>query len=256
MTMLRNFAATEEKTDWGEQLANTIATQTIAHLFTKSQDIEVQLRCFPSTKLLQGIVDGFRMSGRGLVIRQDFRVEDMWFTTDAVELDFASLLQGRMTLKRPTQAVAQVVLVEADLNHAFTSRLVRQHLENVSDPKLTSLSGGEPVSFGNIQVKLLEEQRIHLQAEAYLPNGVFPVSFSCTLEVERRRRLRFSNPQWEQTGVSQLLSVALAEILDNMVDLDKFNLDGVSLRLNRLAIAEDKLVFSGYAEISHIPASP
>ncbi|MFN9170514.1 MAG: DUF2993 domain-containing protein, partial [Dolichospermum sp.] len=48
---------------------------------------------------------------------------------------------------------------------------------------------------------------------------------------------------------------ALVEILDNMVDLDRFDLDGVKMRLNRLETEGQRLIFSGYAEIERIPRS-
>jgi hypothetical protein len=81
-----------------------------------------------------------------------------------------------------------------------------------------------------------------------------------TVAVEKRRRISFKNPQIEldsvpetQQEISKTLSLALAEILDNMVDLDRFDLDGVKMRLNRLDTEGDKLIFSGYAEIERIP---
>jgi hypothetical protein len=78
--------------------------------------------------------------------------------------------------------------------------------------------------------------------------------------IERRRRVSFKDPNIElekipepQREVSQTLSIALAEILDNMVDLDRFDLDGVKMRLNRLETEGQRLIFSGYAEIERIP---
>ena len=106
-------------TDWGERMLNTVASKTIRHLFTKSESVEVFVRCYPSSKLLQGSIDSFKMSGRGLVIRKDFGVEEMSFETDAVAIDFSSVLSGKLALKQPTQAVAQVTLSEADINHSF-----------------------------------------------------------------------------------------------------------------------------------------
>ena len=49
--------------------------------------------------------------------------------------------------------------------------------------------------------------------------------------------------------------MALVEILDDMVDLDRCGLDGVKMRLNRLETEGQKLIFSGYAEIERIPHS-
>ncbi len=123
-------------TDWGEQMLNTVASKTIRHLFTQSESVEVAVRCYPSSKLLQGSIDSFKMSGRGLVIRRDFRVEEMSFETDAVSLELGSVLKGQLTLKQPTQAVAQVMLSEADLNESFKAELVKKRLQNISTPAL------------------------------------------------------------------------------------------------------------------------
>ncbi|WP_189523631.1 DUF2993 domain-containing protein [Nostoc sp. PA-18-2419] len=250
-------------TDWGEQMLNTVASQTIRHLFSQSESVEVSVRCYPSSKLLQGSIDSFKMSGRGLVIRKDFAVEEMSFETDAVAIDFGSVLSGKLNLKQPTQAIAQVILSEAGINHAFNAELVKKRLLHLAVPSLTALSGGEPVSFTEVQVQLLPENRLQLKAKADLNNGeLVPLTMTLTIGIERRRRVSFKDPKIEldqvpeaQREISQTLSVALVEILDNMVDLDRFDLDGVKMRLNRLETEGQKLIFSGYAEIERIPRS-
>ena len=249
--------------DWGERMLNTVASKTIRHLFTQSESVEVNVRCFPSSKLLQGSIDSFQMSGRGLVIKRDFGVEEMSFETDAVSLDFSSVLKGQLSLKQPTQAVAQVILSQEDLNQSFKAELVTKRLQNLDLPALTDLSGGEPVSFTDVQVQLLPNNQLRIAAQTELAeHGVVPISMTATLDVERRRRISFKKPQFETDAVpesvrniSQKLSVALAEILDNMVDLDRFDLDGVMLRINRLETQGDKLIFSGYAQIERVPGS-
>ncbi len=250
-------------TDWGERMLNTVASQTIRHLFTKSESVEVLVRCYPSSKLLQGSIDSFKMSGRGLVIRKDFAAEEIFIETDAVAIDFGSLLSGKLLLKQPTQAIAQVILSEEGINQSFKAELVRKRLENLSLPALTAISGGKPVSFSDVQVQLLPQNRIQLFAKADLNDGeLVPLNMTMTIAIERRRRVSFQNPEIEleqlpepQREKSRTLSLALAEILDNMVDLDRFDLDGVKMRLNRLETEGKRLIFSGYAEIERIPRS-
>lgn len=246
--------------DWGENLLNTVASNTIRHLFTRSESVEVQVRCHPSSKLLQGAIDSFTMRGRGLVIRRDFRTEEMSLETDAVAIDFGSVLQGKIALKQPTQAIANVKLAEIDINEAFKAELVRKRLENLDLPALTELSGGQPVSFRDVQLQLLPHNRLKLLAQAQLPNRTVPISLSCTLAVAKRRRLLFEDVQFEANGVpedlqgiSQILTPILGEILNDMVDLDRFNLDGVTMRINRLETQGKTLIFSGYAQIERIP---
>ncbi|MBI4784968.1 MAG: DUF2993 domain-containing protein [Oscillatoriophycideae cyanobacterium NC_groundwater_1537_Pr4_S-0.65um_50_18] len=250
-------------TDFGERMMNAVATQSIRHLFTQSESIEVSVRCYPSSKLLQGSIDSFKMSGRGLIIRRQFDVEEMSFETDAVAIDYASVLGGKLRLKQSTQAVARVVLSEAAINRAFEADLVKQHLQKVDRPELTNLSGGEPISFRAVKIKLLPENQVAIAAETDLPNRKdVPIRLTATLEIEKRRRVGFKHPQFDadsvpedMRGLSETLSAAFAQILDSMVDLDRFDLDGVMLRLNRLETQDDRLVFSGYAQIDHFPGN-
>lgn len=265
-SMFGGFASTKNSSgmDWGEQMLNTVASKTIRHLFTQSESVDVSVRCHPSSKLLQGSIDSFKMSGRGLVIRRQFRAEEMSFETDAVSLDFGSVLKGQIALKQPTQAIAQVVLTEDDINLSFKADLVKKRLENISIPSLNELSGGEPISFTDVQVQLHANNRVRLFAKAQLPqHELVPISLTATLAVERRRRVLFEDYKFEPDSVpeslrdiSQTMTDALAEILNNMVDLDRFNLDGVTMRINRLETKGKTLIFSGYAQIDRVPSNP
>lgn len=246
--------------DLGERALNAVASQSIRHLFTRSESVEVAIGCSPASKLLQGSIDSFKMSGRNLTIRKDFQVEEMWFETDAVSIDFRSVLNGQICLKQPTQAVTQVIISEAGINHAFKSELVAKRLQNISIPALSNICG-ETISFTDIQVELLPNNRIRLCAKTDLPEyGIVPVFMTATLVVEQRRRLTFQNPHFDLNlvpdriqAISHDLSASLAQLLNRMIDLDRFDLDGVMLRLNRLETQDKKLIFSGYAQINHFP---
>jgi LmeA-like phospholipid-binding len=251
----------DSSTDFGEQLLNTVASKSIAHLFSQSESVQVQVRCFPSSKLLQGSIDSFKMQGRGLLIRHQFQVEEMSFETDALSLDFGSVLQGQIRLKQPAQAIAQVVLTEAGINAAFQGELVAKRLVNISSPELNAISGDEPVTFTDIQVQILAENQVILQAQADLPfHGQVGFRVITTLEVERRRRVIFAKPQFQPDSLSpdlnpigDRLSHAFITLLNGMVDLDRFDLDGVTVRINRLETENQRLIFSGYAQIEHFP---
>jgi len=241
-------------------MLNTVASQSIRHLFTECESVNVAIRCNPSSKLLQGSIDSFQMSGRNLVIRRDFQVMEMSFETDAVGIDFGSVLSGNIRLRQPTQAVAQVVLTQAGINHAFKAELVKKRLQNLDAPELMQFSGGEPVSFEDVTVQLLPNNRLKIDAKVELPNGLVPISLTTTLDVEKRRRILFKDPQFEAQAVpenlrsiSEILTREFAEILNGMVDLDRFDLDGVLMRINRLETQGDRLIFSGYAQIEHFP---
>ncbi|HEY9761867.1 MAG TPA: DUF2993 domain-containing protein [Trichocoleus sp.] len=247
--------------DFGERMINSVATQSIRHLFTRCDWLDVVLRCSPPSKMLQGTIDSFRMEGRGLVIRKQFEAAEMMFETDAVSLDAAALLSGKIRLRQPTQAIAQVTLEEDAINRAFEADLVKQKLQGVDHPDITQLSGGEPVAFREVMIKLQPNQQVAIAAKTDLPNRKnVPLQMTATLQVEKRRRVLFANPQFQPEGIdealqplSKALTMAFAGVLNQMVDLDKFNLDGVMLRVNRLETNGNRLVFSGYAQIDRFP---
>jgi LmeA-like phospholipid-binding len=249
--------------DFGERMLNSAATQSIKHLFSQSESVEVSVRCNPASKLLQGSIDSFKMSGRGLVIKRQFEVEEMSFETDAVNIDFGSVLGGQLRLKQPTQAIAQIILSEDSINRAFTADLVQKRLQNIDTEALTNLSGGEPISFRAVHLQLLPDNQIRISAKTDLPNrSDVPIELTALLAVEKRRRVSFKQPQFnpeavpeDVRGLSEVLTLAFAEILDNMVDLDRFDLDGVMLRINRLETQGQQLIFSGYAQIDHFPGT-
>lgn len=247
--------------DWGESLLNTVATNTIRHLFTKSDSVKVEVRCHPSSKLLQGSIDSFKMEGKGLVIRREFRTEEMSFETDTVSLDFSSVMKGKIDLKQPTQAIALVKLTETDLNNSFQAELVKKRLENLNLPALEDISGGNPISFSQIKLELLPDNQLKLYGQGNLADKEIPIALSCTLGVIKRRRIVFNDIEFLEKGipeelkeVSQTLTNILGEILNDMVDLDRFNLDGITMRINRLETEGKTLIFSGYAQIEHFPS--
>jgi hypothetical protein len=249
--------------DFGERMINSVVTQSLRHMFSRSDAIDVAVRCSPPSKLLQGTVDSFRMEGRGLVIRKEFEAAEMMFETDAVSIDMGSAIGGKIRLRQPTQAIAQVVLNEDAINRAFESPLVRQHLEGVTDEDLTNLSGGEPLTFRDIAITLQPDQQVTITAKTDLPNRQnVPLQLTAKISVEKRRRIIFADAQFLADGIpedSQSLSATLtrgfATVLNRMVDLERFNLDGVLLRVNRLETKGNQLVFSGYAQIEHFPGA-
>lgn len=247
--------------DFGERLINSVVGQSIKHLFTRSEWVDVSIRCSPPSKLLQGTIDSFRMEGKGLTIRRQFEAAEMMFETDAVSVDTAALLGGKVRLRQPTQAIARVVLTEAAINRAFGAELVRQRLEHLTDPELTDLSGGEPISFRNVTLTLQPNQQIRIAAMTDLPNRKdVPIQMDATIQVEKRRRIVFADPQFQAEGIpeslqglSKTLTQRFSSILNQMVDLERFNLDGVTLRVNRLETVDKQLIFSGYAQIDRFP---
>jgi hypothetical protein len=119
------------------------------------------------------------------------------------------------------------------------------------------------VTFTDVEVELLPQNQVRILAKSNLPHhGSVPIRVITTLVVERRRRVCFKDPKFQGEGipaelhqVSQRLTQAFVEVLDNMIDLDRFDLDGVQMRINRLETQGKQLIFSGYAQIDRFPST-
>lgn len=240
------------QTDFGEQMLNRVARESMRRMFSHSEVLDVNIRCFPSSKLLQGSVDSVKIEGRHLVIRNQFQVEEMSFETDAIALDFGSVLRGQLQLKQPTQAVAKVVLSESGINHAFQAELVQRHLQEVTLSGFTT-----PVSFQDITLQLCPGNQVDLQGKVKIPDQEpIPLAVRTTLSVERRRRLLFNAPQFQPQHIpesvrsqSETLTAEFVAVLNTMVDLDRFDLNGIEMRINRIETQAQQLLLSGYAQI-------
>jgi len=247
--------------EWGEQLLDTVATQSIARMFSECESIDVNIRCNPPSKLLQGAIDGFKMQGRNMVIRQQFPIAEMSFETDAVAIDPGSVIAGQLKLKQPTQALARVVLSEAGLTHSFKADLVQKRLQNLDLDGLTGSWALSLVSFEDVSMKLGADTNVTIAATAKGPGCPrLPLRFSTKVSVKRRRRIEFGPPTIHLDHIdpqhhedARSLIAAMMLLLNDMVDLDRFDLDGITLRLNRLETEGSNLVFGGYAQVEHFP---
>jgi len=95
---------------------------------------------------------------------------------------------------------------------------------------------------------------------AHLLDQALPLTLTATLKLERRRRIRFQNLQLEtdrlplaQVPRAEKLRAVLATVLNGLIDVERWQLDGVLLRLNQMETAGSQLCFKGYAQINHFP---
>ncbi len=230
--------------EWGDRVVNAVVSGAIARLFTTCESVTAEVGYQNPGQLLQGSIDSLTVNGTGLVIRREFPVTDLWFETDRVALDFSQVQQGKISLQEPTRAIAKVTLTEANINRALKATLVQPRLSD----------------FPEIEVQLLPDQKMRIFAKAKLGEEYIPICLSAKVGNERRRRLVLENPQleletiapeWQNSAAK--VSLTLIEALNQLVDVTRFNLDGVNLWLNRVEIEDKKLRFSGYAEITHFP---
>ncbi|MGQ9837451.1 MAG: LmeA family phospholipid-binding protein [Cyanobacteriota bacterium] len=220
----------------------------IRALFKHSERLEVRVRVEPVAKLLQGRIDSFELLGQHLQMYNGLRLSLLELFSNSVAIDFSQIWQRRVRLRQPVQATMRVVLTEADLAASFNTPFV---LNRLAQMKL----GGQPLSFQQVQIRITPDRRLQLQAKVQQEaENALEVGFSSRIEVLDRRRIRFEDPVFEGHGDGLVLSRALVEHLNALLDLDRLALQGTELRVDRVRLQPQQMIFYGSATIECFPA--
>lgn len=116
--------------DLGEKALSKVAELGIVSQLDEAETIDVDIRTDPG-KLSQGEVDSVTIAGKGLVMKQDLRMETLEINTDTVAINPLSAVFGNIELTHPTNADTQIVLTEADINRAFNSDYLQAKLHGL-----------------------------------------------------------------------------------------------------------------------------
>ncbi|BAC88578.1 MULTISPECIES: LmeA family phospholipid-binding protein [Gloeobacter] len=245
------FPAAGGRADAGEQLINSVVAAAIRALLSKVEDLQIGIYCQPMSKLLQGAIDSFNLRGRGMVIKNQFRVESLRVDTDAIAVDLGAMLGGRVRLQRPTEAIASVVLREEDINTAFEAPLVLSKMRGMRVE-----GGDETLAIRQTRVQLLDDNWMDFKTEIVFEQSgrSEPLRFKAHLATEEQRRIVLDQTDFEgQSEEACQLGHLFVAQFNRIMDLDKFNLDGATLRVHRLRIRNQQLIFEGRAHIDHFP---
>ncbi len=217
------------------------------------EKLDVDLRTNP-IELIQGKVDSIEISGRGLVVKQDLRMEAIQINADVVSIDPLKAVFGNIELTQPTDAEAQIILTEADINRAFSCDYVRDKLQGL---KLEM--DGVPVTVDVLEatLDLPGENKFAIAAAFSLREQNEVKKFSATASPqihENGNRISLEILAAEGQGLTLKLIMVIFEQLTALLDLRNFNIPGVSLQLHKLEAQQGRLVIHANTQISQIPA--
>lgn len=233
----------------GEQALSKAAEIGISSQLDAVEAVEVDIRANP-LDLIQGKVDSVSIEGKGMVMQDDLRMEEMTIETGTIALNPLSVAFGKIELTQPTDASAHVVLTEADLNRAFNSEFIQEKLQN-----LDVTVEGQPMTVDTEQIQfgLPGDNKFALSADVALrQTGEHKrVAFTAIPEIAAGgQRVALTQVEYtEGQGLSPELTEALLEKSSELLDLQNFELDGMSLRLQRLDVQPGKLTLEADALI-------
>lgn len=231
----------------GDRLVSKVVSTAIAALFKQTGKIEANVKAEPVAKLLQGGIDGFDFIGKDLLMYNGLPIEAMELYVQAVSIDFSAIFTGQVKLRQPTQATLRVVLSESDLTTSFNTPFVVDKLQRLQYE-------GQPLHFRNTQMQINDDKSIGIVSEVRIGEGEeVHLDLRAQIDVQDRRKIQFVEVVYNGEGIAVDLGEALIAHVNDLLDLDKFALDGTQLRVDRIRLRDRNLIFYGTAQIDRFP---
>jgi LmeA-like phospholipid-binding len=245
---------TSDSPDLGEKALSKITELGISSQLDEVENIDVDIRTDP-VSLVQGKLDSVSISGQGLVMKQDLRMETLDIKTDAVSINPLSAVFGNVELTHPTEAETLIILNEVDINHAFESEFIQDKLKNLP----MEIDGqSEVVDIQNVCLNLPGENKFAINADFLIQGQQEPKKISVTAIpqiCEGGNQISLEIMSAECTGLShKIMSVILSQ-LTHLLDLRNFDIPGMSLQLGRLEAQDGKLGIHANTQIHQFPSS-
>lgn len=240
--------------DLGAQALNSTAEMALSSQLDEVKQLDVDIDSDPG-KLIQGKIDSLEIEGKGLVMQQDLRMEELNMQVTNIAINPLSALGGKIELTEPGHGRAQVVLTEADMNRAFVSEYLNDKLRS-----LDIQVEGKPVKIETKQVQchLLNDGKIGLDTEILRSDTGQTQSVSFTTKpqvVAGGKGVVLEDIQYaEGKELPPELSQALVDKVADILNLRSFDLEGMSLSIDKLQVEAGKLKIEAQARVEKIPA--
>ncbi len=238
----------------GEQALNKAVEIGLSSQLDEVENLDVSVKTDP-LQLLQGHVDAVDIAGEGLVMQKSLRVEELQMRVNNVSINPLSVAFGKVELTEPTQGTARVVLTESDINSAFNSEFIREKLQDQKveiDGKLVSIVPDK------VDFHLPGESKVTIDAIVRLKenNEIHRISFAAVPHVSSDgKKIDLENVEYgESEEISPTLTKALVDASSEILNLNNFDLQGISLKIKNLKVEIGKLILTTEAYVEQIPS--
>lgn len=238
-----------------DELLSQVAESSISNQLDKVEQIDIDVQT-NIVKIFQGQVDKISLAGQGLVIQENLRVQEIEVQTDSVAINPLSAIFGEIKLNQPVNAIARIVLTEADINSALTSEMIRGLLQNLElnvddeivsfDPQHTQIllpGDGKIEIKGNVLLKETGDPRLLDYSLILIPRqpSQTPMvqSFHCT----------------RGKGISVELIIACMEKVKELIKLPYFEWDDMVFNLKEMEVQKGHLLVVVEAHVRQIPST-
>lgn len=232
-----------------------IAEVAIRSQMDEVEELNVDLQAHP-LQLVQGEVESVAIAGEGIVVQNDLRASKLDLQTNKVAIDPLKAVFGEIVITQPTQATAEIVLTDSDINRAFSSEYVLNKLQG-----LTVSLEGKPVALDvkKANLTLPGGGKIVLDSEIFFPETgeLRSIAFSAipTVACDGRKVELKEICIDESIGTSQDLILPLIQEMQDLLNFQNFDLQGMTLQLDSIRADLGKFIMKGHALIEEFPES-
>ena len=238
----------------GEQAIDKVAEIAIASKLDESETLSVTVDTDPG-QLAQGSVEAVAVEGKGLVMQQDLRVEDLQIHIKDIAVNPLTAMFGKIELNGPAFGTARAVLTESDLNRAFNSEYISRKLNNLKvtvDGKLLT------IDVQTMECQLLETGKIAINAEVLVREtaSTEKIYFTAKPQLEAGGwAISLQDVEYpENKEFSPEFTAALADKAGEVLNLRNFELEGMSLRIQQLKVEAGVLTLQAEAKVEEFPS--
>jgi len=237
-----------------QQILSHQAELQVADKLAAVENIDIDIKT-DFWKMIQGHADGVALSGKGMLIQKDIRVQELHLKTDNIDINPLNAVFGQVELSHPINAVAQMVMTEADINRALNSDYIRAMMQQIE-----LHLAGETVILKpqQIQIKLPDDSKIECSGKVQLTEAgtTRPINFIATMSPRTLRQpLKLLNFATD-AGVSLEFLAAIIPKLEQLVNLPYLNLEDMALRIKDIQMQPGTLTLTADAHIRHLPHKP
>ena len=237
----------------GEQAIDKVAEIAIASKLDESEALSVTVNTDPG-QLAQGSVEAVAVEGKGLVMQQDLRVEDLQIHIKDIAVNPLTAMFGKIELNGPAFGTARAVLTESDLNRAFNSEYISRKLNNLKvtvDGKLLT------IDVQTMECQLLQTGKIAINAEVLVREtaSTEKIYFTAKPQLEAGGwAISLQDVEYpENKEFSPEFTAALADKAGEVLNLRNFELEGMSLRVQQLKVEAGLLTLQAEAKVEQFP---
>jgi LmeA-like phospholipid-binding len=238
--------------DLGNQALSKVVEIGLTSQLDEIEEIDVDIRTNPGN-FIQGKLDSVEISGKGLVVKQDLRMETIQISTDEVSIDPLRAVFGNIELTHPTAAEARIVLNEADINRAFSCNYIQSKLRGL---KLELDGHSVTVDVQSATLDLPGENKFVIAATFLMreQNEVKKFSATAIPQIhENGNQISLEILAAEGQGLTLKLVMVIFEQLTALLDLRNFDIPGITLQLHQLEAQAGKLVIHAKTQIVQLP---